>query len=235
MRLDGRDAPYELREVAMAHPNSVGEGLLENAGEDRLQHLQTHLLVHLAAKSIHRGLPLLQATAGSDPCVAPAGAGDVTNQEDATSAIVEEAAGGPERVFGRPEPRVVRRDDELSLHDWNAAEPLEGICESIFADPGAHRWSQGWKAYLTPPRVAGPRTEGSRVPLEDVSDRANKVYDTMKSAGITSEDKMRDAEAITKMSKLGKNFVLQALQELQSKGYAKRRAREKAAGYWLIK
>jgi len=73
------------------------------------------------------------------------------------------------------------------------------------------------------------------VPLEDVSDRANKVYDTMKGAGITSEDKMRDAEAITKMSKLPKNFVLQALQELQSKGYAKRRAREKAAGYWLIK
>ena len=73
------------------------------------------------------------------------------------------------------------------------------------------------------------------MPLEDVSDRANKVYDTMKGAGITSEDKMRDAEAITKMSKLPKNFVLTALQELQAKGYAKRRAREKAAGYWLIK
>lgn len=73
------------------------------------------------------------------------------------------------------------------------------------------------------------------MPLEDVSDRANKVYDTMKSAGITSEDKMRDADAITKMSKLPKNFVLTALQELQSKGYAKRRAREKAAGYYLVK
>ena len=34
------------------------------------------------------------------------------------------------------------------------------------------------------------------MPLEDVSDRSNKVYDAMKSAGITSEDKMRDAEAI---------------------------------------
>ena len=73
------------------------------------------------------------------------------------------------------------------------------------------------------------------MPLEDVSDRSNKVYDTMKSAGITSEEKMRDAEAITKMSKLPKNFVLTAPQELQAKGYAKRRAREKAAGYWLIK
>jgi len=81
----------------------------------------------------------------------------------------------------------------------------------------------------------GPAHGGSRVPLEDVSDRANKVYDTMKSAGITSEDKMRDADAITKMSKLPKNFVIQALQELQAKGYAKRRAREKAAGYYLVK
>ena len=71
--------------------------------------------------------------------------------------------------------------------------------------------------------------------LEDVTDRANKVYDAMKCVGITSEDKMRDAEAITKMSKLSKNFVLQALQELQAKGYARRRAREKAAGYYLIK
>src|SRR5690348_3736258 len=77
-RLDGRDPPDELREVAVAHPASVGKRLLENAGEDRLQHLQAHLLVHLAAKSVHRGLPLLQATAGSDPCLAPAGAGYVT-------------------------------------------------------------------------------------------------------------------------------------------------------------
>ena len=80
-----------------------------------------------------------------------------------------------------------------------------------------------------------PSTRGTRVPLEDVTDRANKVYDAMKSAGITSEDKMRDAEAITKMSKLPKNFVLQALQELQSKGYARRKAREKAAGYYLVR
>jgi len=219
----------------VSHPASVGKSLLQNAGEDRLQHVHADLLAHFAAESVHRGLPLLQATPGGDPGVAPAGAGDMSNQEDATSAVVEETSGGPERVFGRSERGVVRRDDELPLLNRNAAELLERIRESVLADPGAHRPSQGWKAYLTPPRVAGPRTEGSRVPLEDVSDRANKVYDTMKSAGITSEDKMRDAEAITKMSKLGKNFVLQALQELQSKGYAKRRAREKAAGYWLIK
>jgi len=70
---------------------------------------------------------------------------------------------------------------------------------------------------------------------EDTSDRASKVYDVMKSAGVTSEDKMRDADAITKMVKLPKGMVLSALQELESKGYAKRRAREKAAGYYLTK
>lgn len=73
------------------------------------------------------------------------------------------------------------------------------------------------------------------MPLEDVSDRANKVYDAMKSAGMTAEDKMRDADAITKLSRLPKGMVLSALQELESKGYAKRRAREKAAGYYLVK
>ncbi|MGQ0797808.1 MAG: transcriptional regulator [Methanobacteriota archaeon] len=70
---------------------------------------------------------------------------------------------------------------------------------------------------------------------EDVSDRATKVYDAMKSAGLIAEDRMRDAEAITKMSKLPKNMVLQALQELQSKGYVRRKAREKAAGYYVVK
>ena len=73
------------------------------------------------------------------------------------------------------------------------------------------------------------------MPLTDVSDRANKVYDAMKSAGMTSEDRMRDADAITKMAKLPKGMVLSALQELESKGYAKRRTREKAAGYYLLK
>jgi predicted transcriptional regulator len=52
---------------------------------------------------------------------------------------------------------------------------------------------------------------------------------------MTTEDKMRDADSITKMVKLPKGMVLSALQELESKGYAKRRAREKAAGYYLTK
>ena len=231
----GRRARHELGEVPVPHAVAVGEGLLENACEDGFHRVQAHLLTHFAAQALHGGLPFFHTATGGDPGVAPTGRGHMTDQEDATAPVVEEPARGPERGFGRPKRRVVWRDDDFPLLNRNPSEPLERLGESVLAHSGAHRPSQGWEAYLTPPRVSGPRTEGSRVPLEDVSDRANKVYDTMKSAGITSEDKMRDAEAITKMSKLGKNFVLQALQELQSKGYAKRRAREKAAGYWLIK
>jgi Fic family protein len=45
---------------------------------------------------------------------------------------------------------------------------------------------------------------------------------------------MANAEKIVGLTKAPKNFVLRALDELQSKGLAKRRAREKAAGYYLI-
>lgn len=72
--------------------------------------------------------------------------------------------------------------------------------------------------------------------LEGVSDRADKVYQAMKSAGWTSEAKMGDAERITALSKpLPKNVVLNCLQELEKRGYVKRRAREKAAGYFILK
>lgn len=71
--------------------------------------------------------------------------------------------------------------------------------------------------------------------IEGLNDRANKVYKIMKDANIIAEEKMADAERITQMSKMPKNFVLQALQDLQNKGYVKRKAREKAAGYYIIK
>jgi hypothetical protein len=58
--------------------------------------------------------------------------------------------------------------------------------------------------------------------LDGVSDRANKVYDAMKGAGIIGEDRIT------------KNMVMAALQELEQKGYARRKAREKAAGYFIL-
>ena len=70
--------------------------------------------------------------------------------------------------------------------------------------------------------------------LEGVSDRANKVYEAMKSAGVVGEERITNADRITKMCRMPKNMVMAALQELEQKGYAKRKAREKAAGYFLL-
>ena len=70
--------------------------------------------------------------------------------------------------------------------------------------------------------------------LDGVSDRANKVYDAMKGAGIIGEEKMANADRITQMCKMPKNMVLAGSQELEQKGYAKRKAREKAAGYFIL-
>jgi Fic family protein len=69
---------------------------------------------------------------------------------------------------------------------------------------------------------------------EGLSMWAEKVYNAMKQAEITSEEKMANAERIVGLTKAPKNFVLRALDELQAKGLAKRKAREKAAGYYLI-
>jgi len=63
---------------------------------------------------------------------------------------------------------------------------------------------------------------------------AEKVYNAMKTAGMDSEEKMATAERIVGLARAPKNFVLRALDELQAKGLVRRRAREKAAGYWLL-
>ncbi|MDI6856355.1 MAG: transcriptional regulator [Candidatus Thermoplasmatota archaeon] len=70
---------------------------------------------------------------------------------------------------------------------------------------------------------------------EGLSERADKVYKAMKEAGITSEDKMANVDRIVSMARMPKNFVLSALQELVQKGFARRKAREKVAGYYLVK
>ncbi len=71
--------------------------------------------------------------------------------------------------------------------------------------------------------------------LEGVSDKANKVYDALKQAGATEEEKMISADRVMSLSKLGKPMALAGLQELEQKGYAKRKARQKSAGYFIIK
>jgi DNA-binding IclR family transcriptional regulator len=70
---------------------------------------------------------------------------------------------------------------------------------------------------------------------DEVSANAVKVYKAMKEMGMIAEEKMGTAERITQSARLPKNMVLNALQELQAKGYARRKVREKAAGYHLLK
>ncbi len=70
---------------------------------------------------------------------------------------------------------------------------------------------------------------------DEVSANAVKVYKVMKELGLLVEEKMGTAERITQTAKLPKTMVLNALQELQAKGFARRKVREKAAGYFLTK
>lgn len=70
---------------------------------------------------------------------------------------------------------------------------------------------------------------------DEVGSNAVKVYKAMKELGFIAEDKMGTAERITQSARLPKNMVLNALQELQAKGWARRKVREKAAGYYLLK
>ncbi|MGI0132610.1 MAG: transcriptional regulator [Thermoplasmata archaeon] len=70
---------------------------------------------------------------------------------------------------------------------------------------------------------------------DEVSAHAVRVYKSMKDAGWLSEEKMGTAERITQSTKLPKTMVMNSLQELQTKGFARRRVREKTAGYYLVK
>jgi predicted transcriptional regulator len=70
---------------------------------------------------------------------------------------------------------------------------------------------------------------------DELSANAVRVYKAMKEMGHIVETKMGTAERITQVVKLPKNMVLNALQELQAKGFARRKVREKAAGYYLTR
>lgn len=118
------------------------------------------------------------------------------------------------------------------IHTGSSGTPHQGCPKSIKI------------GYPNPPKTAGPhRTEsvargtppsGTKTMPEGLSMYAEKVYNAMKQAGLDSEEKMANAERIVGLVKAPKNFVLRALDELQSKGLVKRKAREKAAGYYLV-
>ncbi|MHB8360298.1 MAG: transcriptional regulator [Thermoplasmataceae archaeon] len=71
--------------------------------------------------------------------------------------------------------------------------------------------------------------------MEELSPNSKKIYDAIKKIGAISEDKMKTADDIMKAASLGKAIVSASLQELTNKGMVKRIARQKSAGYFVIK
>jgi predicted transcriptional regulator len=71
--------------------------------------------------------------------------------------------------------------------------------------------------------------------MDQISPNAKKVYDAMKKVGAISEDKLKTADDIMKAASVGKAIVTSALQELANKGFVKRIARQKSAGYFVVK
>ncbi len=71
--------------------------------------------------------------------------------------------------------------------------------------------------------------------MSEMSGNAKKAYDALKKIGAISEDKLKTADDVMKAASLGKGIVSAALQELQKNGYIKRVARQKSAGYYIIK
>ena len=69
----------------------------------------------------------------------------------------------------------------------------------------------------------------------DLTPNAKRVYEAMKKLGATSDSSIKTADDIMRVSGLPKGMSNNALQELIAKGYARRVAREKAAGYYAMK
>ncbi len=71
--------------------------------------------------------------------------------------------------------------------------------------------------------------------MPNMSPNAKKIYDAMNRIGAISEDKLKTADDIMKAASLGKGLVSSSLQELQKNGIIKRVARQKSAGYYILK
>jgi DNA-binding IclR family transcriptional regulator len=69
----------------------------------------------------------------------------------------------------------------------------------------------------------------------ELTPAGKKVYDALKKVGATSPDSLKTADDIMRISRLPKSMANNALMELVAKGYARRVARQKSAGYYLTK
>lgn len=71
--------------------------------------------------------------------------------------------------------------------------------------------------------------------MSDMTPNAQKAYDALKKLGATGPGTLKTSDDVMRVARLPKGMVNNALMELVAKGYAKRVAREKAAGYYTIK
>lgn len=68
-----------------------------------------------------------------------------------------------------------------------------------------------------------------------VSPQVEKLFSALKNAGVISEDKAVSAEKATSLSKLPKAQCMNALAELEKSGAVKKRKKNNAVDYYLIK
>lgn len=71
--------------------------------------------------------------------------------------------------------------------------------------------------------------------MAELTPAGQKAYDALKKLGATNPDALRTADDITRTSRLPKGMTNNALMELVAKGYARRVARQKSAGYYITK
>ncbi|MHB8633874.1 MAG: BlaI/MecI/CopY family transcriptional regulator [Thermoplasmatota archaeon] len=73
------------------------------------------------------------------------------------------------------------------------------------------------------------------MPIEGLTPHHNKIYDYLREGGFTTPDKLQDADKIALGTKLPKGTVANLLMDLEKKGWTKRVARGKAAGYYVTR
>ncbi|MFQ6129929.1 MAG: transcriptional regulator [Candidatus Hadarchaeaceae archaeon] len=71
--------------------------------------------------------------------------------------------------------------------------------------------------------------------MAELTPAGQKAYDALKKLGATNPGALKTADDVTRTSRLPKGMTNNALMELVAKGYARRVARQKAAGYYITK
>ncbi len=71
--------------------------------------------------------------------------------------------------------------------------------------------------------------------MAELTPAGQRAYDALKKLGATNPDALRTADDVTRAARLPKGMTNNALMELVAKEYARRVARQKTAGYYIMK